>query len=107
MVDAVLRAAARGARVQLLLDPGSFGTRAAAGELLREEPGTIEGRWRARDSRAEPRYAVIQHRNDVWFDVGSADFTRRSLDDLDLAADIGLHMPARARPARPATGPFA
>jgi hypothetical protein len=107
MVDAVVRAAARGARVQLLLDPGSPETQAAAGELLREEPGTIEVRWRARDSRTEAGYAVIQHRSDVWLDVGSANFTRRGLDDLDLAADIELHMPARAGPARAVTDLFA
>jgi hypothetical protein len=107
MVDAVVRAAARGARVQLLLDPGSPETQAAAGELLREEPGTIEVRWRARDSRTEAGYAVIQHRSDVWFDVGSANFTRRGLDDLDLAADIELHMPARAGPARAVADLFA
>jgi hypothetical protein len=107
MVDAVLHAAARGARVQLLLDPGSPETQAAAGELLREEPGMIEVRWRARDSRAEAGYAVIQHRGDVWFDVGSANFTRRGLDDMDLAAGIELHMPDRAGPARAATDLFA
>jgi hypothetical protein len=107
MVDSVLQAAARGARVQLLLDPGSPETQAAAGELLHQEPGTIEVRWRARDSRAEAGYAVIQHRSDVWFDVGSANFTRRGLEDLDLAADVELHMPARAAPARAATDRFA
>jgi len=107
MVDAVSRAAGRGARVQLLLDPGSPETQAAAGELLQEQPATIEVRWRARDSRTEGGYAVIQHRSDVWFDVGSANFTRRGLDDLDLAADIELHMPARAGPARAVTDLFA
>ena len=106
LVDAVVRAAARGARVQLLLDPGSAETQAAAGELLREEPGAIEVRWR-RDPRAEGGYAMIQHRSDVWFDLGSANFTRRGLDDLDLAADIELHMPARAGPARAITDLFA
>jgi hypothetical protein len=107
MVDAVSRAAGRGARVQLLLDPGSPETLAAAGELLHEQPATIEVRWRARDSRTAGGYAVIQHRSDVWFDVGSANFTRRGLGDLDLAADIELHMPARAGPARAVTDLFA
>ena len=107
MVDAVVRAAGRGARVQLLLDPGSPETQAAAGELLHEEPGKIEVRWRDRGSRADAGYAVIQHRSDVWFDMGSANFTRRGLDDLDLAADIELHMPARAGAARGATELFA
>jgi hypothetical protein len=93
--------------VQLLLDPGSPETRAAAGELEQAGPGTIEVRWRARDSRAAAGYAVIQHRSDIWFDVASANYTRRGLDDLDLAAGIELHMPARAGPARAATELFA
>ncbi|MEA3109829.1 MAG: hypothetical protein QOI88_4434 [Gammaproteobacteria bacterium] len=107
LIDALLRAADRGARVQLLLDPGSPETQAAAGELLREQPGRIEVRWRAVDPGAEAGYAVIQHRGDVWFDVVSANFTRRGLDDLDLAAGIELHMPARAGPARVARELFA
>lgn len=107
LIDALLRAAGRGARVQLLLDPGSPETQAAAGELLREQPGRIEVRWRAVDPGAEAGYAVIQHRSDVWFDVVSANLTRRGLDDLDLAAGIELHMPARAGPARVAGELFA
>jgi hypothetical protein len=107
IVDAVVHAAGRGARVQLLLDPGSPGTQAAAGELLHEEPGAIEVRWRARGPRTDAGYAVIQHRADVWFEVGSANFTRRGLDDLDLAAGIELHMPARAGPARAVADLFA
>jgi hypothetical protein len=107
MVDSVLRAAGRGARVQLLLDPGSPETQAAAGELLRQESGRIEVRWRAGASRSAAGYAMIQHRSDVWFDVGSANFSRGDLDDLDPAANVELHMPARAGPARAVTDLFA
>lgn len=105
MLDAMLRAAARGARLQLLLDPGSPATRAAAGELVHNETGNVTVRWQSADT-AEG-YALVRHRNDVWINLGSANFTRRDLDDLNLEADVELHMPARAAPARAAIDLFA
>jgi hypothetical protein len=104
MIDAMLRAAARGARLQLLLGSDSPRTRAAAGELVHNAAGNIEVRWQT--AEIEARYALIRHRSDVWIDLGSANFTRRGLDDLDLEADIELHMPARAAPARAALDLF-
>ncbi|MDB6085169.1 MAG: hypothetical protein JWN43_3050 [Gammaproteobacteria bacterium] len=107
MVTTLLRAAGRGARLQLLLDPGFPGTRAAAGELMHDHAGHIEVRWRTSAVAAGARFAMIQHRNDVWIDLGSANVTRRALDDLNLEADVELHMPARAGPARAAAELFA
>ena len=106
LVNALLRAARRGARVQLVLDSGLAGTRASAGELMNAQTGGIEVRWRTRQTRGAAGYTVIQHRGDVWVVVGSANFTRRNLGDLDLEADIELHMPARAGPARAAAELF-
>lgn len=105
MVDAMLRAAARGARLQLLLRSDSPETRAAAGELVHNAAGNVEVRWQT--AEIEARYTLIRHRSDVWIDLGSANFTRRGLGDLDLEADIELHMPARAAPARAALDLFA
>jgi len=107
LVNALLRAARRGARVQLVLDSGLAGTRASAGELMNARTGGIEVRWRTRQTRGAAGYAVIQHRGDVWVVAGSANFTRRNVGDLDLEADIELHMPARAGPARAAGELFA
>jgi hypothetical protein len=107
LINAMLRAAARGARLQLLLDPDLPGTQAAAGELMNNEAGNIEVRWQTGTAHTEARYALIRHRGDVWINLGSANFTRRDLDDLNLAADIELHMPARAAPARAAAEFFA
>jgi hypothetical protein len=107
LVDALSHAAARGARVRLLLDSGSSGTRAAAGELRHEQPRNIEVRWRAGDSGAAAGYALVQHGGDVWVNVGATDLTRRGLDDLDLAGAVELRMPARAAAARAATLMFA
>ncbi len=106
IVDAMLLAAARGARLQILLDPVLSNTRAAAGELVHDSAGNIEVRWQS-TGQTQARYALIRHRNDVWLDLGSADFTRRSLEDLNLEADIELHMPARAAAARAAMDFFA
>jgi PLD-like domain len=105
MVDAMLLAAARGARLQLLLRSDSPGTRAAAGELVHNAAGNIEVRWQT--AELEARYTLVRHRSDVWIDLGSANFTRRGLGDLDLTADIELHMPARAAAARAALDLFA
>jgi hypothetical protein len=101
----MLLAAARGARLQLLLRSDSPGTRAAAGELVHNAAGNIEVRWQT--AELEARYTLVRHRSDVWIDLGSANFTRRGLGDLDLTADIELHMPARAAPARAALDLFA
>lgn len=99
LMASLARAAAHGVRLQLLLDPDAPGARAAAGEL-RRETGAIEVRWQTAGGRMPPSYAVMQHGGDVWLDLGSADFTRHSLDDLNLAADVELHLPARASAAR-------
>jgi hypothetical protein len=105
IVDAILLAAARGARLQILLDPVLADTRAAASDLVHNEAGNIEVRWQSAGP-IDARYVLIRHRNDVWLDLGSADFTRRSLDDLNLEAGVELHMPARAAAARAATDFF-
>ncbi len=106
IIGALRRAAARGVRVRLLLDPDLPGTGAAAAELLRDGAGRIDVRWQVPIGRHDARYALIRHRNDVWIDLGSASLTRRGLDDFDLDANIELHMPARASPARAATEHF-
>ena len=49
---------------------------------------------------------LVRHGSDVWLNVGSANFTRRNLDDLNLEAAVELHMPARAAAARAADDYF-
>lgn len=105
LVDAMVRAAARGVRLRLLLDPAAARTRAAAGELERNRAGNVEVRWQ--DPPApEVRFALIRHRSDVWIHLGSASFDRRGLGDLDLEAGVELRMPARAAAARAAIDAF-
>jgi PLD-like domain len=107
LVHALKRAAARGVRLQLVLDPDIPANRAAAAELVRDVAGNLDVRWLDPSTRAGIRLILIRHRSDVWLDIGSADFVRRDLDDLNLEAGIELHMPAHAAPARAAADYFA
>jgi hypothetical protein len=107
LIAALLRAAARGARVRLVLDAGLPGTQAAAGELMRSGAGNVDVHWRKEAAGIDARYALIRHRDDVWIEFGSANLTRSGLDDLDLEAELELHMPERAAAARAVSELFA
>jgi hypothetical protein len=108
LVEAALSAAARGARLQVILARNAATNRAVAAELLQGGGGRIEIRWNAGEPEASyPRLLVVRHRSDVWMNVGSANFTRRDLDDLNLTASVELRTPARAAAARAATDYFA
>ena len=107
LVDAMLRAAARGAHLQLLLDPRGPANQAVAAELLRGSAGNVEIRWRIRPAERNARLLLMRHGDDVWLNVGSADWDRLDLDDLNLDAAVELHMPARSAPATAASEVFA
>jgi hypothetical protein len=107
LVGAALGAAARGARLQVLLARNRMPNQAVAGELLRDGAGHIEVRWCPTETGASlPKLLVVQHRNDLWMNFGSANFTRRNLGDLNLESSVELRMPARAAPARAVTEYF-
>ena len=100
LVAATLGAAARGARLRVLLARNRMPNPAVAGELL-GGGGHIEVRWCPGGTGASlPKLLVVQHRNDLLMNFGSANFTRRNLDDLNLESGVELRMPARAAPAR-------
>jgi hypothetical protein len=108
LISAALGAAARGARLQVLLARNAMPNQAVAGELLREGGGRIEVRWCPIETGASlPKLLVVRHRNDLWVNLGSANFTRRNLGDLNLESSVELRMPAQAAPARAATEYFA
>jgi PLD-like domain len=108
LIAAALGAAARGAHLQVLLARNPMPNRAVAGELLRDGGGLIEVRWCPIETGTSlPKLLVVQHRNDLWMNLGSANFTRRNLGDLNLESSVELRMPAQAAPARAATEYFA
>jgi PLD-like domain len=107
LIAAALHAAARGARVQLLLARNRMPNRAVAGEVLRGGGGRIEVRWYQDPAAPHPKLLIVRHRTDLWMNWGSANFTRRNLGDLNLEASVELRMPARSAPARAVSDYFA
>jgi hypothetical protein len=108
VIAAALGAAARGAHLQVLLARNPVPNRAVAGELLRDGGGRIEVRWCPVEAEASLlKLLMVRHRNDLWMNLGSANFTRRNLGDLNLEAGVELRMPAQAPPARAAIDYFA
>jgi hypothetical protein len=108
VIAASLGAAARGAHLQVLLERNRVPNQTAAGELIRGGAGHIEVRWYPMGQGAMSlKLLVVRHRNDLWVNVGSANFTRRNLGDLNLESGIELRMPARAAPARAVSEYFA
>jgi hypothetical protein len=100
LIGAALGAAARGARIQVLLDPEASPNRAVAGELARDGAGRIEVRWFAANPPAtHTTQAIVRHRGELWVLLGAADFTRPSLDDFNLEAAVELRLPAQAAAA--------
>ena len=113
LIEALLRASARGVHVRLLLDGNqrAFGrtkdgipNQAVAAELVHGGAGRIEVRWyKTQGEQFHSKMTLIAHGADLWMSLGSANDTRRNLDDLNLEADVELRLPARAAAARAAT----
>ncbi len=88
-------------RVRLVLNPDRIPNPAAAGELMREGRGAVDVRWHPIDrGLLLTKLVIVRHGADLWMNLGSANFTRRNLDDLNLSAGIEARMPARTLPAR-------
>ena len=107
LVRALLSAAARGAHVRVLLDPGAVPNTAVAAELERGGAGNLELRWLVRPERATVSLAFVVRRGELWACAGAADFTRPSLDDIDLESAVELRLPERAAAARALEAYFA
>jgi hypothetical protein len=101
LIAAALKAAARGAHLQVLLAQNLMPNQAVAAELKEGGGGHIEVRWyAAAQGAAYPRLLIVRHRADLWMNFGSANFTRRNLEDFNLESSVELRMPAWAAPAR-------
>lgn len=100
IVDALREAAARNVRVRLILDPNkdAYGrtgdgipNRSVAAELVRQSSGRIECRWyRTHGEQFHAKLAMVRRAEVLWAMLGSADFTRLHLDNLQLEANVAL-----------------
>jgi hypothetical protein len=107
LVEALKEAARRGAAIRLLLPVNDLPNQATAGELVREGAGAIIVRWRPPgDPGPVAKLLLARHAHDVMVEFGSADFTRRGLDDENLTANLELRVPQRSALARTAVAFF-
>jgi phosphatidylserine/phosphatidylglycerophosphate/cardiolipin synthase-like enzyme len=102
VLEALLEAARRGVRVRLILDPDEDATvltpsglpnQPLASELVSRSAGAVHVRWyRTHGERFHTSLALISGAGRVWLLAGSANFTRRGLEDYNLDADVALEL---------------
>ncbi len=106
LVRALIDAAWRGATVRVLLDPGKDGygfersglpNRQVASELLSASDGAVRVRWyRTHGEQFSPGFALVRSAGRAWLMVGTAELSRRDLDDFNLAAAFIAELPGTA-----------
>lgn len=106
VLEALLAAASRGVSVRVLLDPGEqtqgllsgIPNQPVASELQARSAGSVQVRWyRTHGERFHTSLVAIYGQDRLWFTVGSANLTRRSLGDYNLEANVAVEV-ARATP---------
>ncbi len=116
LVKALLGASRRGVGVRLILDPnetavtgGTAGlpNQPVATELVSRSGGAIRVRWyRTHGERFHGTLVLVRARQHAWLTLGSAQLTRRSLDDYNLEANLAVEVPRNAALAQQALGYF-
>ncbi|MET0279697.1 MAG: phospholipase D-like domain-containing protein [Steroidobacteraceae bacterium] len=110
VIEALLAAAGRGVAIRVLLDPNkdAFGfeksgipNRQVASELISASDSGIRLRWyRTHGEQFHVKLAAVRRDGRLWFTLGSANFTRRNLDDYNLEANALVETPADGALAR-------
>jgi len=106
VIQALLAAAKRGVAVRVILDPNkdAFGrtkngipNRAVATELAAASDGAIKVRWfRTHGEQFHTKLIVMRSATEFWFTLGSANLTRRNLDNFNLEANVAVSVPLNA-----------
>jgi phosphatidylserine/phosphatidylglycerophosphate/cardiolipin synthase-like enzyme len=103
VIGALIAAARRGVAVRVILDPNkdAFGrtkngipNRSVATELGAASDGAIKVRWyRTHGEQFHSKLVAIRTASEYWFTLGSANLTRRNLDDFNLEANVAVSVP--------------
>lgn len=103
VIQATLAAARRGVAVRVLLDPNkdAFGrtkngipNRSVATELAAASDGAIKVRWfRTHGEQFHSKLVAMRTATEFWFTLGSANLTRRNLEDFNLEANVAASVP--------------
>jgi phosphatidylserine/phosphatidylglycerophosphate/cardiolipin synthase-like enzyme len=102
VIEALLDASRRGVEVRLILDPSEDATitqpsglpnQPAASELVARSAGAVRVRWyRTHGERFHGALVAFRGRQSLWLTVGSANLTRRGLDDYNLEAGVAIEV---------------
>lgn len=106
LVRALLEAARRGVAIRILLDPNKDGygfdhvglpNRVAASELVADSDGAVRVRWyRTHGEQFSASVVLIRGSEHTRLMVGTSEFSRRDLDDFNLAAGVFVELPPDA-----------
>jgi phosphatidylserine/phosphatidylglycerophosphate/cardiolipin synthase-like enzyme len=106
VIQALLSAAKRGVAVRVILDPNkdAFGrqkngipNRSVATELAAASDGAIKVRWfRTHGEQFHTKLVAMRTATEFWFTLGSANLTRRNLDNFNLEANVAVSVPLNA-----------
>jgi phosphatidylserine/phosphatidylglycerophosphate/cardiolipin synthase-like enzyme len=106
VIQSLIDAAKRGVAVRVLLDPNkdAFGrakngipNRSVATELAAASDGAIKVRWfRTHGEQFHSKLVAMRTATEFWFTLGSANLTRRNLEDFNLEANIAASVPLNA-----------
>jgi hypothetical protein len=104
VIESLLDSARRGATVRVLLDPNkdAFGfeksgipNRQVASELIAASDGAIQLRWiRTHGEQFHTKLTAVRSGERLWLMLGSANYTRRNLGDLNLEANVIVDTPS-------------
>jgi phosphatidylserine/phosphatidylglycerophosphate/cardiolipin synthase-like enzyme len=102
VIDSLLAASRRGVNVRLILDPNkdAYGhttsgipNQPAGSELVSDSDGAIHVRWyRTHGERFHTKLVVIYGPERLWMTLGSANLTRRDLNDYNLEANLAIEV---------------
>jgi phosphatidylserine/phosphatidylglycerophosphate/cardiolipin synthase-like enzyme len=116
VIQALLDAAKRGVAIRVLLDPNkdAFGrakngipNRSVATELAAASDGAIKVRWfRTHGEQFHSKLVAMRTATEFWFTLGSANLTRRNLEDFNLEANVAASVPPNAEIAAQITNWF-
>ncbi|WP_240419902.1 phospholipase D family protein [Paenibacillus periandrae] len=107
VIKAMLEASKRGAELRLILDSNqnAFGrdkigvpNRPVAQELLNASDNRIQIRWyNGTNEQYHTKLLFIDKTNRIVVNNGSANFTERNLDDLNLETNLGINAPGDSK----------
>ena len=102
VIEALLDASRRGAAIRLILDPNkdAFGhaksgipNTSVASELVSASDGKIHVRWyRTHGEQFHTKLVMVYGAQRLWFTLGSANLTRRNLEDYNLEANMSVEV---------------